>query len=201
CALPISDLAARTDLAAGSDEQKIADAYRAYMDQARVDQLDAQPLAPYLAAIRAPDTHEKIAAYMGQTQGRVGGSLFGTGITIDQKNPTRYAGTTGQGGVGAPHRDCDLDPGFAHEKEKHQAYIERLLTHIGWADPAGSAAAVVALEDRIAQAHWTPIENRNRDKTYNEYSIQTLAADAPGFDWNGYFNAAGLGSIDRLIVR
>jgi indolepyruvate ferredoxin oxidoreductase len=44
----VTGLAARTDLAAGSDEQKIADAYRAYMDQARVDQLDATALATAL---------------------------------------------------------------------------------------------------------------------------------------------------------
>ena len=178
----VTDLAARTDLAAGSDEQKIADAYRAFIDQARVDQLDAQPLAPYLAAIRAADSHEKIAVYMGQTQGRAGGSFFGTGITIDQKNPTRYAVTTGQSGLGMPNRDYYLDARFADKKEKYQAYVERMLTNIGWNDPAGSAAAVVALEDRIAGAHWTPVENRDRDKTYNEYSIRTLAADAPGFE-------------------
>ncbi|MEG1030088.1 MAG: peptidase M13, partial [Brevundimonas sp.] len=98
-------------------------------------------------------------------------------------------------------RDYYLDARFADKKDKYQAYIERMLTNIGWADPAGHAAAIVALETKIAEAHWTPIENRNRDKTYNEYTIQTLAAEAPGFDWTGYFNAAGLGSIDRLIVR
>ncbi len=197
----VQGLAARNDLAPGSDEAKVADAYRSYIDEARIEALDAQPLQPYLAAIRAADTHEKIAAYMGQTQGRVGSSFFGTGITIDQKQPTRYAVTTGQAGLGLPNRDYYLDARFADKKEKYQAYIERMLTNIGWADPAGHAAAIVALETKIAEAHWTPIENRNRDKTYNEYTIQTLAAEAPGFDWTGYFNAAGLGSIDRLIVR
>ncbi|MEF9944370.1 MAG: M13 family metallopeptidase N-terminal domain-containing protein, partial [Burkholderiaceae bacterium] len=142
-----------------------------------------------------------IAAYMGQTQGRVGSSFFGTGITIDQKQPTRYVVSAGQSGIGLPNRDYYLDARFADKKEKYQAYIERMLTNIGWADPAGHAAAIVALETKIAEAHWTPIENRNRDKTYNEYTIQTLAAEAPGFDWSGYFNAAGLGSVDRLIVR
>jgi len=197
----IQDLVARKDLTPGSDEAKIADAYRSYIDEARIEQLDAQPLQPYLAAIRAADTHEKIAAYMGQTQGRVGSSFFGTGITIDQKQPTRYVVSAGQSGIGLPNRDYYLDARFADKKDKYQAYIERMLTNIGWADPAGHAAAIVALETKIAEAHWTPIENRNRDKTYNEYTIQTLAAEAPGFDWNGYFNAAGLGSIDRLIVR
>ena len=44
-------LAARTDLTPGSDEAKVADAYRSYIDEARIEQLDAQPLQPYLAAI------------------------------------------------------------------------------------------------------------------------------------------------------
>ena len=197
----IQGLVARTDLKAGSDEAKITAAYRSYIDEARIEQIDAQPLQPFLAAIRAADTHEKIAAYMGQTQGRVGASFFGTGITIDQKQPTRYAVTAGQSGIGLPNRDYYLDARFADKKDKYQAYIERMLTNVGWADPAGHAAAIVALETKIAEAHWTPIENRDRDKTYNEYTIQTLAAEAPGFDWNGYFNAAGLGSINRLIVR
>jgi len=42
----IDGLAARTDLTPGSDEQKIADAYRSYMDEARIEALDAQPIQP-----------------------------------------------------------------------------------------------------------------------------------------------------------
>ena len=96
----VTGLAARRDLAAGSDEAKIADAYRSYIDEARIEQLDAQPLQPYLAAIRAADSHDKMAVYMGQTVGRFGSSFFGTGITIDAKQPTRYVVSTGQVGPG-----------------------------------------------------------------------------------------------------
>ncbi len=87
----VDELTARTDLTPGSDEQKIADAYRSYMDTARIEALDAQPLQPYLTAIRAANTHEAMAAYMGQTIGGLGGSFFGTGITTDQKVPTGFA--------------------------------------------------------------------------------------------------------------
>lgn len=197
----IDGLVARDDLTAGSDEAKVADAYHSYMDEARIEALDAQPLQPYLEAIRAADTHEKMAVYMGTTQGRYGSSIFGTGITIDQKQPTRYVATTGQGGLGLPNRDYYLDARYADKKEKYQAYIARMLEMIGWDDPAGSAEAVLAFENRIAEAHWTPIENRNRDRTYNEYTPARLAEAAPGFDFAGYLNAAGLGSIERLIVR
>src|SRR5690606_8805685 len=170
----VQGLAGRSDLTAGSDEQKIADAYRSYMDEARIEALDAQPLQPFLAAIRAADTHEKIAAYMGQTQGRVGSSLFGTGITIDQKNPTRYVVATGQSGLGLPNRDYYLDARFVDKKEKYQAYVERMLTNIGWNDPAGSAAAIIALEDQIAQAHWTPVESRSEEHTSELQSRENL---------------------------
>ncbi len=197
----IDGLAARTDLTAGSDEQKIADAYRSYMDTARIEQLDAQPLQPYLTAIRAIDSHEAMAAYMGDTVGGLGASFFGTGITTDQKDPNRYVVSSGQAGIGLPNRDYYLSPLYADKKEKYQAYVGRMLEMIGWENPVETAAAIVAMETQIAEAHWTPIENRNRDRTYNEYTIQQLVTDAPGFDWVGYFNAAQLGDVPRLIVR
>ncbi|GAA0639506.1 M13 family metallopeptidase [Brevundimonas lenta] len=197
----ISGLVARTDLAAGSDEQKIADAYRSYMDEAGIEARDAQPLQPYLAAIRAADTHDKAAVYMGQTQGRIGGTIFGTGITIDQKHPTRYVVSTGQSGLGLPNRDYYLESRWAEKKVLYQAYVARMLGMIGWDNPEQAAADIVAFETRIAEAHWTPIQNRNRDETYNEYSIAQLASEAPGFPWQDYYNAVGVGDVSRLIVR
>ncbi|WP_374513999.1 M13 family metallopeptidase [Brevundimonas sp.] len=197
----IDGLVARTDLTPGSDEAKIADAYRAYMDEARIETLDAQPLQPYLAAIRAADSHDKLAVYMGETQGRFGGSIFGTGITIDQKAPTRYVVSTGQSGIGLPNRDYYLEERWAEKKALYRAYIERMLEMIGWDDPAANADAILAFETRIAEAHWTPIQNRNRDETYNEYTIAQLAAEAPGFPWQAYYDAVGVGEVPRLIVR
>lgn len=197
----IDGLAARTDLTPGSDEQKIADAYRSYMDEARIEALDAQPIQPYLAAIRAADTHDKAAVYMGQTQGRIGGSIFGTGITTDQKAPTRYVVSTGQSGLGLPNRDYYLEQRWAEKKVLYQAYVARMLGMIGWENPEQAAADIVAFETRIAEAHWTPIQNRNRDETYNEYTIAQLASEAPGFPWQDYYNAVGVGDVPRLIVR
>jgi putative endopeptidase len=197
----IDALVARTDLVTGSDEQKIADAYRSYMDEARLETLDARPLQPYLAAIRAANTHDAMAVYMGQTQGRVGVSLFGTGISIDQKAPTRYVVSTGQSGIGLPNRDYYLEARWAEKKALYQVYVARMLEMIGWDNPVENAAAIVAFETRVAEAHWTPIQNRNRDETYNEYTIARLASEAPGFAWQDYYASVGVGEVPRLIVR
>ncbi|MDP2118105.1 MAG: M13-type metalloendopeptidase [Brevundimonas sp.] len=197
----IEALIARTDLVPGSDEQKIADAYRSYMDEDRIEALDARPLQPYLAAIRAANTHDAMAVYMGQTQGRVGASIFGTGISIDQKAPTRYVVSTGQSGIGLPNRDYYLDARWAQQKVLYQAYVARMLEMIGWENPTAAAEAIVAFETRLAEAHWTPIRNRNRDETYNEYTIAQLASEAPGFAWQDYYTAIGVGDVPRLVVR
>jgi putative endopeptidase len=197
----IEGLTARTDLAAGSDERKIADAYRSYMDEDRIEALDARPLQPYLAAIRAANTHDLAAVYMGQTQGRVGGSIFGTGITTDQKAPTRYVVSTGQSGLGLPNRDYYLEARWAEKKALYITYVGRMLAMAGWDRPFTTAAEVVDFETRIAEAHWTPIQNRNRDETYNEYTIARLASEAPGFPWQRYYDAVGVGEVPRLIVR
>ncbi|MFC7377906.1 M13 family metallopeptidase [Brevundimonas sp. GCM10030266] len=197
----IDALVARNDLAPGSDERKIADAYRSYMDVARIEALDAQPLAPFLTAIRGADTHDKMAVYMGRMQGQIGGSIFSTGITIDQKHPTRYVVASGQSGLGLPNRDYYLEARWAEKKQLYITYVGRMLAMAGWDKPFSTAAEVVEFETRIAEAHWTLEQNRNRDETYNEYTIRRLASEARGFPWQDYYNAIGVGEVPRLIVR
>ena len=70
----------------------------------------------------------------------------------------------------------------------------------GWPDPAGSAREVVALETKVAEAHWTRAESRNRDKTYNLMTRAELEAQAPGFPWATFLDAAGVGRAERAIV-
>ena len=81
------------------------------------------------------------------------------------------------------------------------AYLTQLLTLGGWDQPAQSAAAVLALETRIAEAHWTRAESRDRDKTYNPVELAGFDAYAPGFPWARYFEAAGVDHSPRAVVR
>src|SRR5690606_33949325 len=70
----IEEISSSTELAEGSDEAKIRDAYNSFMHVAAINALDAQPIQPMLDAIRAIDSHDAMAAYMGGTQGVPGGS-------------------------------------------------------------------------------------------------------------------------------
>jgi putative endopeptidase len=75
-----------------------------------------------------------------------------------------------------------------------------MLNMAGWPDSAAAARDVVALETRIAEAHWTRAESRNRDKTYNLMTRAELEAQAPGFPWAAFLDAAGVGRAEKAIV-
>jgi putative endopeptidase len=182
------------------DADKVGAAWRAYMDQARVDELDAAPLKPDLDAIRAQATREDVAKLMGTSPRSFQSAIFDLDIDADEKAPTRYAVYIDTGGMGLPDRDYYLKPAYAEKKAAYQAYVEQQLSQIGWPDPKGSAAAVVAFETKIAEASWSKAEKRDVNKTYNKMTVAELAALAPGFDFKGFLAAADLGPTDTVIV-
>ena len=142
----------------------------------------------------------RIAALMGRSNADFENALFTTYIDVDLKNPDVYAVYLNQSGLGLPDRDYYLKADFAAKKQAYEAHAQKLLTLIGWKDAAANAKAIVALETKIADASWTKAEQRDLDKIYNPMTVAELSAFAPGFDWKGFLNAAGLGAADRVIV-
>ncbi|HEY2663130.1 MAG TPA: M13 family metallopeptidase, partial [Candidatus Binataceae bacterium] len=70
----------------------------------------------------------------------------------------------------------------------------------GWPEARARAAAVIDFETKIAEASWSKAEQRNLDKIYNPIKTRELADLTPGFAWPRFLRAAGVGSIDRIIV-
>jgi len=75
-----------------------------------------------------------------------------------------------------------------------------MLTMAGWDDLHGSAQAILDFETKLAEAHWTRAESRDRDKTYNPMTPAALADFAPGFDWQAYLDAGGVGRVAKFVV-
>jgi putative endopeptidase len=192
------------DAAAGKiqdkDAAKIGAAYSAFMNEALVEKLDAKPIAPELAAIKAVKTKDQFTALMGKSNVSAYTSLLNVRIGADAKDPKRYAVYSGTGGLGLPDRDYYLQASFAEKKAKYQAYVQQMLTLIGWTDPAASAKAVVDFETQVATATWTRAERRDRSKTYNLKTLAELQALSPGYDWNRYLAGSELPKVDTVIV-
>src|SRR5262249_42752808 len=124
--------------------------YKAFMDEGRVESLDAKPLDPLLGDIRSAKSREAIAGLMGRSNSDFEGSLFGLFIDVDLKDPKKYALYASQGGLGLPDRDYYLDKSFAAPKEKYRAYVAQLLHLLNWPDADKRAGEIVDFETRIA---------------------------------------------------
>lgn len=186
--------------AAGGEEAKVGAFYKAFMDEARIEALDAKPLAADLDAVRAATDRTALATLMGRANAGFFGSFFDLGISPDRRAPLRYAVDLGQSGLGMPDRDYYLDASFATQKAAYQAYVAQILKAIDWPDAEAQAAAIVALETEIAKVSWARADRRDPVKTYNAMTPAELAAAAPGFDWQAFLAAGDLAKADRLVV-
>ena len=180
---------------------QIGGLYGAFMDEAKVEALDAAPLQADLGAIKSATTKTDIAFLMGKSYGGFGVSLFNGNVGPDDKAPDTNVVWMGQGGLGLPDRDYYLTAPFAAQKTAYRAYIERTLTMIGWADPAGTADRIIALESKIAEASWARADRRDSIKVYNPMTPAALKAYAPQFPWDALLQGAGLTGTPKIIVQ
>jgi len=184
----------------GTLEGKAGAFYKSFMDEARIEQLGAAPIAPQLAAVRDAGTRDDLAALMGHTHIDFESSLFTTFIDVDLKDPSRYAVYLSQSGLGLPDRDYYLNPEFKDTRAAYQTYVARLLQLVDWPDAEASARQVVEFETKIADASWTRVQQRDLLAVYNPMTIGELQKLAPGFAWKEFLSAAGLSNVGRVIV-
>ena len=183
-----------------ANAQKVGALYASFMDEARVNQLAATPLAADLAAVKAVTDHAGMARLMGQSHEGFGASLFGIDVFEDLQKPDMNSAYLGQGGLGLPDRDYYLKPDFAAQREAYLAYLTRTLTAIGWTDPAKSAADILAFETKVAEKHWTTVERRQIDKLYNPAKAADLPTLAPGVDWAAFLSGAKVSDVETLVL-
>ncbi|MCV2370076.1 M13 family metallopeptidase [Roseateles oligotrophus] len=196
----VESLAAKPQ-AKGSVEQKIADFYGSYSNLAAIDKAGLTPAKAMLASIAAIKSPTDLARWLGNAQGAVNTPMV-LWVMPDFKQPGINRALTWQGGIGMPDRDYYLkdDDKLSQARKAYLGYLTTLAKLSGEKAPAAMAERVMALEKRIAEAHWDKVDNRNPVKTYNPMTPAELAKAAPGFDWAGFMAAAQLQGVDRITV-
>ena len=178
----MDELVAKDAAELTSDEARLVAVHNAYLDTAAIDAAGLAPAQPYLNAIASVSSMEELAMLWAKPGYA---SPLGGGVNVDAKQPDRYVAYLGFGGLGLPDRSYYLDESEKGKKlqEGYKNYLTFLFTEAGYADPANAAAAVYALEDRIArEISWDRTVRRNRDLTYNALSkdeVHAMAGDFP----------------------
>jgi putative endopeptidase len=186
--------------------QKVSLFYASYLDTDKIDALGAAPVQPLLAEIEALKTRAELSEFLGKAQGLLINTPVGVGVEADPKHPLANLTQTWQGGLGLPDRDYYLNTDnerFAKARAAYETYLTQIIewAHLAPGQNAKQAAQrVMALEFKIAQAHWDKVDNRNPVKTYNPMTVKQLQGLAPELDWTLFFKAAQLKGIDTLSV-
>jgi putative endopeptidase len=198
--------AAGSNPAPDTDKQRIGDLYASFIDEDTVARVGLAPLHEELKAIDdAPDT-TALAEVVGRLQRAGVGGGAGLYVDTDSKDSSRYLLHVSQSGLGLPDEAYYRDEQHAEILAAYPRHIAAMfaLVYGGSSDDhADTAARIVALESKLAAAHWDVVKRRDADLTYNLRKLADLPDEAPGFDWSGWVQALG-SSTDaaaELVVR
>ncbi len=196
----IEELAAKKS-APGSLEQKVGGFFKTFMDTGKLDQLGAAPLTPHLDRIYAIQSKDDLMRAYAKANLHGTGPM-GIGILPDPADTTRYIAFVGQSGIGLPDRDYYLkrEDKFAQYRAAYKDYIAKMLTLAGIADGAAKADAILALETKIAEVHWSQEDSRDIQKIYNPMSLDQLQALAPEMNWSLIMSELQLSAAPVILV-
>ena len=198
----IEEVSSRTDLAPGSDEQKLGSYYNSYMNEAKLEELGLTPLQPQLELIQSLKDKKQLASVFASLQ-RDGVSIpLSWYVNNDAKNSSQYAVYADQSGLGLPDRDYYLKDDEHSKKiqSEYQTYLQDLMTLAKHPDPAAAAQRVYALEKQLAELQWTRVQNRDAEKTYNKVTAAELSTMLGDFSWAEFAAGAKLASLNEIII-
>jgi len=188
---------------ADPDQQKIADLYSTFMDEAALEPLGLGPLAPEFTRIDTLKDKSQIPSLIAHFNELGVGAPYTPQVHQDAKDSTKYVFDLGQDGLGMPDRDYYLlnDQRLKEIRANYRKHVEKMLTLAGDKSAAHDADDILALETALAKVQWTKVQNRDPVKTYNKVEFGKLAGLAPGYNWSAYLADAGVqGKIDYLVI-
>jgi len=180
--------------------RQVAAMYASWMDEAGIEARGAAVLRPYLDRINAATSRDDLIRLFAQPGWP---SPINVGVTIDTADPTRYVAGATQSGLGMPNRTYYLNEGerFDQYRAAYRTYVATMLRLAGIADPEAKADRIIALERRIAEAHWTPERSRDISQSVNPMTPAALQEYAPQFNWPLFLREQGLANVNLVILR
>ena len=196
----VQEIIAKEDRTA--NETIIANIYQAYMNTKAVEAAGLKPLDSIRESVNTADSHEAIAELFGKMLSiGVSGPVVAW-VGPDSKNTKEYIVNFYQYGLGLPDRDFYLadNPQFDGLRAAYLTYLTNVGTALGFESPAESAQAIYDLEKSMATLHWTRVQSRNRDKTYNKFTPDDFKTRASEFPWEAFAKGSGLKNVPTAIV-
>jgi len=180
----------------GTVAQKIGDFYETALDTIKIEAQGAAPLEADLARIEALASVDDLRAIIADFHLAGVSVLFDADIDQDLTNNTEIIFYATQGGLGLPDRDYYTreDDESVTLRDQYVEHLTNMFMLLGddSTQAATEAAAVMAMETRLAEVSLTNVETRDPMNWYSMKSLDEAARITPNFVWADFF--AGLGT-------
>ncbi len=195
----------------GRDDSSASDAqlrdlvgslYASFVDEARIQELGAEPVGAELADIDAATDTEQFWRLLGRLMREGVASPVIAYVNTDKRASDTYVTYLYQGGLGLPDEAYYREEQYAAIRETYVAHVERMFALAGRPDPAAEARTVMDLETRLAGGHWDRVATRDAVTTYTKVSRSELGELAPNVPWTAWREGLGAPEIalDPCIV-
>ena len=178
----------------GTEARKIGDVFTSFMDTERISALGLDPISDQLAAVDEIADIPGFLRTVSEFDRQGVTNVIGVYVEPDPGNPERYVPFFTQAGISLPDEQYYREESFGEIRDAFAGHVERMLALAKVADPAGSAARILALETSIASHHWDNVRCRDAVETYNLMAWSDVEQLA-GIDLSPWRDAV-LGDID-----
>ncbi len=199
----IEDAANQENKTSGSDVQKVGDFYTSYMDSAKIEELGLRPLEEEFQLIENVNSWDDLTELFAHHRIIGVQRPFTYWVDQDDKNSEKYILFFSQSGLGLPDRDYYFTEGekFENIRSKYVEYLTKILELANDENAAEIATKVMEMEIALAENHWTRVENRDSEKTYNKFEVKKLPGLSPNFNWELFFDKADIAKAENVIIR
>ncbi|MCI2956937.1 peptidase M13 [Agromyces atrinae] len=198
----------------GTEARKVGDLFASFMDTERVEALGATPIAGQLADAASVSSISTLLTTLGRLEHQGVSGFYQLYVDNDPGDPERYLVFVEQGGIGLPDESYFREERFASVRDAYRAHLARMLGLAGLDDTAARADRIFELETAIAAVHWSNVDSRDSEKTYNLFSwsdaallVSGGATDAVGgasaADLAFWRDAMGVpsGAFNEIVLR
>jgi predicted metalloendopeptidase len=183
--------------AAALDEKLVAQHYLACLAAPGVLDTRSQ-LKALVDPISQASTMEELALAIAELRELGSIAFFGFRVEIDLLDSTRYVANLDPGGVELPDRSYYLEAQESDLRDRYRQHIGRLSQLV--LGRTIDADAVLGVETALAAAFLPAEEQNDWEELVHRMSRDEVAALAPAFPWQVYWDAIGYGDIDSLNV-
>lgn len=178
-----------------SSEQKVADLYASFMDEARIEEQGIRPLEKDLALIRAAKDKDNLGIAVGQLLESGVSVPFSCTVDADRNQPDAYIVWISQDGLGLPDESFYRDAAYAPILQAYKEFLPQLYalgTGISAEAAADAAQRILDFETALASHHYDVVKLRDAEQTNNVLSWEEFQSTTPGFNWEDALEVCGI---------